>query len=1168
MLLQPRTGPFGRRPPLFSSQLRLRQHLSTTPLLLAKSSPKKPKDDLAHFYSSSLHLPNTAFPLRAEAVKREKLFWHRTTDELYEWQAKQQDRPLFVLHDGPPYANGNLHCGHALNKITKDIINRSKLIQGHRIQSVHLLNSSLLHLSVLTLPQHSYVPGFDTHGLPLELKALSALKKPASTLTPQQIRAAARKEAKKGIEVQKEEFKSFAVMGDWARPYKTMEWGYERRQLEVVKEMVRQGLIVTHHRPTLYSPSSRTALAEAELEYRDDHVSRSVYVAFPVSSLGDALQAALESVGINVKGEKVALAVWTTTAWTLPSNVVMSAQAIAVSESMEYALVRRADDNSLLIVASERVAALEEILSASLKPLAHFTGATFSLPLVLRETDSLGLETGSSLLSTTYSCVLSSPSTAPSSPRPIIPASYVTATTGTGLVHTAPAHGVEDFEAWRAYQSSLPSSSARRNDILCAVDGEGKLNDVLDEMVSKDVADRLKGKDVLKDGTAETIKVLEERGTLLKEVEVTHKFPYDWRTKKPVIFRASSQWFANLENVKDDAIKALEKVNFYPPRVRLAHVCASIGARTLEMYVRGRTEWCISRQRAWGVPIPVVYSYPSSASDLIASSTPYLTPSNIDHIISVLSRHEQGTDYWWTGEAEEFVEPEELERSRKEGRKWRKGTDTMDVWFDSGVSWTLLREQGVRSSSSEGALADVYFEGSDQHRGWFQSSLLTKVASTPEGETPMAPYKDVITHGMVLDDKGRKMSKSLGNIISPSTIIQGGKNAKTEPAYGTDLLRIWVASVDSTRDVLIGPGILAQAFEGFRKIRNTARFLLGNLGGELKEDSTRALYQALSTFSNSTLSSFYFDITKDSLYADSKASLTRRKVVYTMQKVRTLSALLPIFVRSLTLTTHGEQVLETYTSVLAPLAPLLAEEIHHYASGAKADPKADVKGAGSVFKKVWPMPNEAWNAPLVKAEMDEVLAVRAEVMNLLEQARNDKHIGSSTEARVVLSKPSEVVRKHCRLPLYFHTSISASINLPLGANTVDHLRTLFIVSDVSLNGDTSSAFWQYESRLPGLSSLWSIIDRGEQCANVLPPISTAGSSMTATILPSTLHKCPRCWQHTVSPSAPPPPPSAPSSESESGSVPASICNRCADALVEADLTPPTSATGGVSPVTA
>lgn len=268
------------------------------------------------------------------------------------------------------------------------------------------------------------------------------------------------------------------------------------------------------------------------------------------------------------------------------------------------------------------------------------------------------------------------------------------------------------------------------------------------------------------------------------------------------------------------------------------------------MYVRGRSEWCISRQRAWGVPIPVVYSTDSSNVE-----TPLLTPSNIDHIVSVLERN-GGTDYWWSGSPEEFVEPRELERAQKEGRTWRKGTDTLDVWFDSGCSWTLLREQGVQSEARP--LADVYFEGSDQHRGWFQSSLLTKVASGKEGETPMAPYKDVITHGMVLDDKGRKMSKSLGNVISPSTVIQGGKvstllsriarllanvgaltslqNSKLEPAYGTDLLRIWVASVDSSRDVLIGPGILAQTFDGFRKIRNTARFLLGNLGQEKREE--------------------------------------------------------------------------------------------------------------------------------------------------------------------------------------------------------------------------------------------------------------------------------------------------------------------------------------------
>ncbi|KWU46368.1 isoleucyl-tRNA synthetase [Rhodotorula sp. JG-1b] len=1048
------------------NQLRL---LSTTPRLSNKAKGKRrAKDPIDQFYSDSLNLPKTAFPLRAEANRREKLFWNRTTDSLYQWQKEQTDRPLFVLHDGPPYANGNLHCGHALNKITKDLINRSKLMQGYRVH---------------------YTPGFDTHGLPLELKALAALDRPASSLSPQQIRRAARKEAEKGIRVQTGEFKTFAVMGDWEHPYRTMDWGYEKRQLEVVRDMVKKGLIVSHHRPTLYSPSSRTALAEAELEYRDDHVSRSVYVSFPVQHLGAELHVELERAGVRLgPDEQVGLAVWTTTAWTIPSNV-----AVAVSPDMRYSLVRPENSPaSLLIVATERIAALSELLDSRLDTLASFLGYA--------------------LLSTTYHDPLSSTFASP--PRPIIPADYVTATTGTGLVHTAPAHGVEDWEAWRSYhvaqreeeEGSRGGSAPPPPDTLCAVDAAGKLDGTMRAMgLDEDVVQRLIGKEVLGDGTAEVIRLLEERGRLLKEVEVEHKFPYDWRTKQPVIYRASSQWFANLDPIKMSAIDALENVKFYPAR----------GAKTLEMYVLGRSEWCISRQRAWGVPIPVLYS----SSPEGGREVPLLTPPNVDHIVRVLSEAGKGTDYWWDGSAEEFVEPAELERARSEGRTtWRKGMDTLDVWFDSGCSWTLLREEGLQPAGG-GPVADVYFEGSDQHRGWFQSSLLTSIASSEPGQTPTAPYKDVVTHGMVLDDKGRKMSKSLGNIVSPKVVIDGGKDQKLEPAYGTDLLRIWVASVDSSRDVLIGPGILSQTFEGLRKIRNTARFILGNIAGQLREDfkpeelglieryilhelyeldqSARKAfgtyqfnkaYQALSTFSNTTLSAFYFDVTKDSLYADSHTSLARQHVVHVLQKV-----------------------FDTYLAVLAPMAPLLAEEIHHFAQGRDRDPSAD-EVAPSVFEKGWPEPASEWNAPKVKASMVELLGVRDAVNGLLEQARNDKRIGSSAEAAVVIDGASETLRTHAAL-----------------------LPKLLIVSDVKFTDEsdptpTAELAWKYEVKLE------------------------EPSSTSIAIGPGDLAKCRRCWQYTVEVSSSPEP--VPSQEAPAGEP--RLCGRCEDVLAERGLIPPTA----------
>ncbi|KAG6331358.1 hypothetical protein ID866_7732 [Astraeus odoratus] len=970
-------------------------------------------------FSKTLLLPKTTFPLWPDPSKTEVPFRRKTCDELYQWQVQNAQGPLFVLHDGPPYANGHLHIGHALNKILKDIINRYHVSIGDRVH---------------------YIPGWDCHGLPIENKALQDLKQDPHTLSPHTIRSAAKETAGREMSKQREEFKEFGIMADWSREstYRTLDHAYEMRQLRVFQQMVSKDLIYRDYRPVYYSPSSRSALAEAELVYKEDHISHAVYVAFTLDNVDDlAERMALSSMetAIELQPGTVRLLVWTTTPWTLTANM-----GIAVHPDLIYAVVRSSRHPGLLIVAKERLSALEPILGSSDEvevlrevPGVHLVGIRYR-----------GLFSSSSI-DDKSSCYRA---------FNIISATHVTPDTGTGLVHCAPAHGAEDYQAFRA-QGLLDCG------MLCHVDGKGRFSDAVRDIIRTPAATINEGGDfvglrVLEEGSKAIVKLLGLTGSLIAVEKVRHRYPYDWRTEEPVIVtwvlvyffvvvafipefrRATSQWFANLDNIKEDALTALESVTFFPPKSR----------NRLTSFVRSRSEWCISRQRVWGVPIPALYHIPSDAAVLTASS--------LCHILGVLER--KGVGYWWDGPVSEFVSPELAAQYGGDvnERTWRKGSDTMDVWFDSGTSWAMLEEEQGRKHR-----ADVCLEGSDQHRGWFQSQLLTAVSTTnsnADGKRPASPYGTLITHGMVLDEKGRKMSKSLGNVISPLVVIHGGADKKKEPAYGTDVLRYWTATAEYWRDISIGPTVLAQVAESMRKIRNSARFMLGNIGVTKQTMSNRGLAElapiakkdlglaeryvmnelyklektalegyatynfpkvmtSLTNFANITLSSLYFDITKDVLYANDILSVERRAVVATL-----------------------ERILRTMTSVLAPVLPHLAEEVH-----AQHSSNAEL----SFFTQKWTPLSTEWEDPQAEKDMDSLLGIRSTVLSLLEQARGDKNLKSALEAKVTITLPSNADSELAQVLRREQT----------------FLKTLFIVSEVELvnggNQKPSSAMWAY-----------------------------------------------------------------------------------------------------------
>lgn len=965
----------------------LRKSVTPTPLLRQFLSPiehgttrwkhgmlvtAKRKTQTPNKYSPTVLLPETSFGMRANSLIREpeiQSFWEDR--RIYESLLDANEDGHFTLHDGPPYANGDLHIGHALNKILKDFINRYQLLCGKRAK---------------------FVPGWDTHGLPIELKVLQKLSKTEkSSLSPLEFRSRAAEFAKETMQKQMEQFQRYGVWASWTEPYLTLDPLYESAQLSVFARMVHEGHIYRGRKPVHWSPSSRTALAESELEYPEGHISQSCFVALEVVEDGGLFQ-----------GQKTHLAIWTTTPWTIPAN-----RAVAVNKDLEYTILEPTNGNTRLIVAKALAKALAE----------KFTSMNVSHSWSVRGSELTGLKYRHPFDGDRIQSV-------------VIGGDYITTESGTGLVHTAPGHGQEDYLV--GLEHGL--------EIFSPVDESGTFTSEAGQFV---------GKRVLTDGNQAVLEELEKRGLLLAQEPYGHKYPYDWRTKKPIIYRATDQWFASIDAFRESALKAIKGVEWIP----------SVGINRITSMTQSRSDWCISRQRRWGVPIPAFYHQ--------ETNEPFMTETSILYFQQIVAR--QGTDAWWSLPVEDLLPPEERHRAPE----LRKGQDTMDVWFDSGSSWAavLQQDEGLKYP------ADLYLEGSDQHRGWFQSSLLTSVAANG-----VAPYKQVLTHGFVLDERGRKMSKSLGNVMDPLSVIQGGTNQKQDPPYGADVLRLWVASVDYTSDVMIGKGILKQVADVYKKIRGTLRFLLGNLHDfDPEKDPIRItqlpaldgfilarfyqlskevelayrnyqfpkFFSLIQRFVSSDLSNFYLDIAKDRLYIQSKDSFSRRACQTVLQ-----------------------QLVLGLVSYVAPILPHLAEDVWHHLPF--------VKDHTSVFQAGWKLAQEEWNQAQSEEQIkawERVLHLRELVTKALEMARESKFIGSSLEARILISVPD-----------------AKSFDSIFTQNSVDELQYIFIVSQAewSPREEAMESDFHLEGSIEGV---------GEVAVGVRKALGL---------------KCARCWNYSTS----------------------------------------------------
>ena len=905
-------------------------------------------------YKNTLNLPQTTLAMRANATVREleiQKFWEE--NNIYEKMIEERDKAnSFVLHDGPPYLSSEkIHVGTALNKILKDILIKYKSQRGFYAP---------------------YVPGYDGHGLPIENAVVKNIKGGRHAITEAELRTKCREFAHKNLKGQESEFKRLGVLGNWEKPYLTINPEYEAEQVRVFGEMYKKGYIEKGLKPVYWCAACETALAEAEVEYAD-HTSTSIYVRFKFDE--DSTEKINNKI-LTGNTKPVYAIIWTTTPWTIPSNM-----AISMHPRFEYTFFEYKGD--VYVVAQELLSSFlkdVEWEESDIKVIGSCVGQDLELlntkhPLVDRKS-------------------------------PIILGEHVTLDAGTGSVHTAPGHGLEDYEVGCKYGI----------EVFSPLDGQGIWTD------SVGISD-LVGVPYYK-GNSMVIEMLQKCGALLQQQDIQHSYPHCWRCKKPVIYRATPQWFVKVDKFRDKALEAVHNVKWIP----------ASGENRIGNMVESRTDWCISRQRAWGVPIPIFYC--EDCGEVICSD------ETIENVAKLFEK--ESSDAWVKYSAEELL-PQGFVCPKCGKAHFRKEKDIMDVWFDSGVSWRAVVEK--RADELGHTPVDMYLEGSDQHRGWFQSSLLTSVAT--QGK---APYKQVLTHGFVFGEDGRKMSKSLGNYIRPDDIIKN---------YGADILRLWAASVDYRNDIKIGNNIVGQLTEIFKKTRNTARFLIGNLFDfnpaidyvqydELKNIDKFALhklnkliaevteafenyefykyFQCLQNFAAVDLSSFYLDFVKDRLYTAGKKSLSRRACQTVL--FENLMALVRI---------------------LAPVMPHQAEDIWQNI------PEVQRGGLISILLSDWPVVNEKWNNVQLEEDFTKILKSREVVSRAIEPLRADKKVGSSLEVAVYVKADDDTVLK---------------------ANSAD-LADIYIVSQATLATDAPSEVLNEYSE-EGYT-VWVTKAKGEKC---------------------------------------------------------------------------------------